>query len=158
MTLTFSGKVVTACQIFCGYILNDFVFVIPYAMKYRLVDDQLFIAHHVCLLYTWASFMTGDPPSLMNSETAAFSLFFRILGSWGHLFAVPTMLTELTAPFVFLRWLLTEFKMNAGSFFIINGLLLMFAWCVPHYFVTRNPSSTFQLEAPNGHGLNHTQR
>jgi hypothetical protein len=67
----------------------------------------MFVAHHLSLTITWMSFMTGN---------------------WGHLFAVPTMLTELTAPFVFARWAMTEFKMTASPLFIVNGLLLVATW------------------------------
>jgi len=100
------GPVSMANHLFTSYVCNDFLFVLPYAVKYGVQDDVMFLAHHVTLVITWTSFLTG---------------------SWGHLFAVPTMLTEVTAPFVFMRWLLNEFKIG-GAPFIANGLLLLFAW------------------------------
>jgi hypothetical protein len=49
-----------AMHIFTGYVMNDFIFVIPYAIKYKLSDDIMFVAHHVTLIFTWTSFLTGD--------------------------------------------------------------------------------------------------
>jgi hypothetical protein len=106
-SVTDDPAVLLACRIFCGYIANDFVFVLPYALKYRTSDDVLFLVHHVALACTWTSFLTE---------------------SWGHLFAVPTMLTEMTGPLIFIRWLLNEFKKTSGLPFMLNGVLLVLSW------------------------------
>jgi len=104
---TFAEPAVTmACRVFTGYLLSDFVLVAPWAWRFKVPDDVMFIAHHVTLLYTWFSFANG---------------------SWGHLFAVPTMLTEVTAPLVFLRWLLNELEYT-GPLFLANGVALLSTW------------------------------
>ena len=70
---------------------------------------MLFVVHHLTLVITWSSFAVGR---------------------WGHLFAVPTMLTEMTAPFILARWVLAEVGRTAGPFYLLNGLAIIVSWCV----------------------------
>ena len=67
----------------------------------------MFIVHHVTLIITWS--------------------LFAVEG-WGDLFAVPTMLTELTALFLFVRWVLAECQMSGSMLALVNGLGLLFSW------------------------------
>jgi len=50
------------------------------------------------------------------------------LDSWGHLFAVPTMLTEMTAPLVLASWCLKEFRLTKHVAFTVVGIALLVAW------------------------------
>ena len=49
--------------------------------------------------------------------------------SWGHLFAIPTMLTEMTAPLVFTTWAMKEFRLTTNPLFIVFGIALLAMWC-----------------------------
>lgn len=96
-----------ACRVFMGYLLNDFVCLVVPLFQYATLDDMLYAGHHLCLLATWSSFRIDD---------------------WGHLFAVPTMLTELTAPFINLRVFLNHFSLDSTTVFKVNGLCAILSW------------------------------
>lgn len=108
-TISTDERVVKACLIFVAYVFNDFLFCFPMALKYGLSDDWLFVVHHVTLVFTWTSFCVE---------------------SWGHLFAIPTMLTEMTAPLVFTTWAMKEFRLTTNPLFIVFGIALLAMWYV----------------------------
>lgn len=95
------------CYVFMGYLMNDFASLLRPMLQYGTTDDVLFVGHHVALLTTWASFYVDN---------------------WGHLFAVPTMITELTAPFINARVYMTHFGMEASVIYAINGLCAILTW------------------------------
>jgi hypothetical protein len=72
-----------------------------------VADDLLFVVHHLTLVVTWALFITEG---------------------WGDVFGVPTMLTELTAPFMCVRWVLTECRLGGSAAATVNGLCIVLSW------------------------------
>lgn len=70
-------------------------------------DDIAFAVHHVCILFVWYSFLTE---------------------SHGHIFALPTMLTEVTALFTNGHWLLKKWGLGSSVLFTINGVCMLVSW------------------------------
>jgi hypothetical protein len=81
----------------------------PPILLYIIISpiNQSDAGHHLSLLATWSSFRIDD---------------------WGHLFAVPTMLTELTAPFINTRVYLNHFNLESTTIFKVNGALAIVSW------------------------------
>jgi len=96
-----------ACHIFMGYMLNDLACVIKPVLMYRLSDEILFIGHHGAILVVWSSFCYDD---------------------WGHLFAIPTMMTEVTALFINFRVLLVHQGLDSDALYTANGALALVSW------------------------------
>ena len=98
---------------FFAYIANDQVCaltgVIAKLMNAQRLsgEDGAFIAHHVCILLTWWSFLTDD---------------------WGHLFALAAMMTEVTALFSNLHYFLLKMHLKSNPLFALNGLALLVSW------------------------------
>jgi hypothetical protein len=96
-----------ACHIFMGYMLNDLACVVKPVLQYRLADEILFIGHHGAILIVWASFCYDD---------------------WGHVFAIPIMLTEVTGLPINLKELLDYLGLESTVLYMVNGAAIVFSW------------------------------
>jgi len=92
--------------------------------RHRVADDLTFVVHHVTLIITWS--------------------LFTVEG-WGDVFGVPTMLTELTAPFFFVRWVLAECHMSGSMLALINGLCIIFSWYQKNTEVVAHERESYRI-------------